>query len=540
MFFFLVVCLFLSGYACLNLGKTFKYIEIEKRYIYDDRTNSSGFYERLEEEVGSILKEYNPGASYKKTEIRYPFNNSVFPPEIASPTFKWRGEEGIETWLVMAEFDNRHKPLFILCNKTDWTPSKEIWDLIKENSNEDQTEITILSINRDSDYRILSRGTVAISTSKDEVGAPIMFRRVPPSFEYASAFPETMEWCLGDISSYDEPPVIMSNLPVCASCHTFSRDGDVFGMDMDYNDNKGAYILTDVRDSLTLKDRDFINWNDFPRDDGLQSTGLFSRVSPDGNNVISTINEIHFLAKITDPYCSQLFYPIQGDIAFYSKEDRKIHILTTGDERREIVQTDPSWSPDGEYVLFSRATMTRDLYLELKGKTIFKSEDAGIDQLNKQYPVLFSIYRVPFNNGKGGQAEPLPGASNNGMSNYSARYSPNGEWIVFTQSVSGLAVQPDSKLYIIPSAGGEAIMMNCNLGRLNSWHTWSPNSRWLAFVSKENSAYTELFLTHIDEKGNDSPPILIERFKKANFAINVPEFANIPVEGIRQITFQES
>jgi hypothetical protein len=522
------------------LGKNLKYTEIEKRYVYDERTNSSGSYDRLEEEVGSILKDYHPGASYKKTEILYPYHNSIFPPEIASPTFKWTGEGDIETWLVTADFEGRQKSLYILCDKTDWTPSKEIWELIKENSKKGQAKITILSIRRDSEYRVLSRGTITLSTSKDEVGAPIMFRRVPPNFEYASAFPESMEWCLGDISSYDEPPVIMSNLPVCASCHTFSQDGSIFGMDMDYNDNKGAYVLTDVRDTLTLKDLDFINWNDFPRDDGLQSTGLFSRVSPDGNNVISTINEIHFLAKMNDPYCSQLFYPIQGDIAFYSKEDGKIQTLTTGDERREVVQTDPSWSPDGEYILFSCTTMTRDLYLELKGKTIFKSEDAGINRLNKQYPVQFSVYRVPFNNGKGGQAEPLPGASNNGKSNYSARYSPDGKWIVFTQSVSGLAVQPDSKLYIIPSNGGEAKMMNCNLDRLNSWHTWSPNSRWLAFVSKENSAYTELFLTHIDEKGNDSPPILIERFNKANFAINVPEFANIPVGGIRQIILQES
>ncbi|MBN1627362.1 MAG: PD40 domain-containing protein, partial [Deltaproteobacteria bacterium] len=164
----------------------------------------------------------------------------------------------------------------------------------------------------------------------------------------------------------------------------------------------------------------------------------------------------------------------------------------------------------------------------------FKSEE-GYDELNKKYPVQFNIYRIPFNNGKGGKAEPIPGASNNGKSNYCARYSPDGKWIVFTQSVTGLAVQPDSRLYIIPSAGGEARLMNCNLSRLNSWHTWSPNSRWLAFVSKENSAYTELFLTHIDENGNDSPPILVERFNKDNFAINVPEFIYIPAQSIKQI-----
>ena len=180
--------------------------------------------------------------------------------------------------------------------------------------------------------------------------------------------------------------------------------------------------------------------------------------------------------------------------------------------------------------------MTRDLFVELGGKTIFTAEQGiTVDQLNKEYPVQFDVFRVPFNQGRGGQAEPLTGASQNGRSNYCARYSPNGKWIVFTQSATGLAIQPDSKLYLIPSTGGEAKLMRCNRGRVNSWHTWSPNGKWLAFVSKENSPYTELFLTHIDDNGKDSPPILLQRFNKPGYAINVPEFANIPSGGIQRI-----
>ena len=80
--------------------------------------------------------------------------------------------------------------------------------------------------------------------------------------------------------------------------------------------------------------------------------------------------------------------------------------------------------------------------------------------------------------------------------------------------------------------------MNCNRTRMNSWHTWSPNSRWLAFVSKENMPYTELYLTHIDENGNDSIPVLASRFNKPGYAINVPEFINIEADGIHSISLQ--
>ena len=74
---------------------------------------------------------------------------------------------------------------------------------------------------------------------------------------------------------------------------------------------------------------------------------------------------------------------------------------------------------------------------------------------------------------KGGKAEPMRGASGNGRSNYFPKFSPDGRWIVFCQASNYMLLQPDSQLYIIPAAGGEARRLGCNLGRMNSWHTWS-------------------------------------------------------------------
>ena len=70
---------------------------------------------------------------------------------------------------------------------------------------------------------------------------------------------------------------------------------------------------------------------------------------------------------------------------------------------------------------------------------------------------------------------------------------------------------------------------------MNSWHSFSPNGRWLVFSSKSRSPYTQMFLTHIDEEGNDSPAILIENSTAANRAVNIPEFVNIPPDGLLKI-----
>jgi tetratricopeptide (TPR) repeat protein len=70
-------------------------------------------------------------------------------------------------------------------------------------------------------------------------------------------------------------------------------------------------------------------------------------------------------------------------------------------------------------------------------------------------------------------------------------------------------------------------MLNCNTQLMNSWHSFSPNGRWLVFSSKARSPYTQMYLTHIDEDGNDSPAILIDNSTAANRAVNLPEFVNI-------------
>jgi tetratricopeptide (TPR) repeat protein len=169
-----------------------------------------------------------------------------------------------------------------------------------------------------------------------------------------------------------------------------------------------------------------------------------------------------------------------------------------------------------------------------KAKALLSPEECSEFLINRTL-FKFDLYRIPFNNGKGGPAEPLIGASNNGMSNFFAKYSPNGRWIVFCKAKSFMLLQPDSRLYIMPAGGGEPRLMRCNTGRMNSWHTWSSNNRWLVFASKQNTPYTQLFITHIDTAGNDAPPALLERFTAPDRAANIPEFVYGDPHAIKKI-----
>jgi len=185
------------------------------------------------------------------------------------------------------------------------------------------------------------------------------------------------------------------------------------------------------------------------------------------------------------------------------------------------------WSPDGQFLVFARAE-ARDPYAPGKPAAA-RANDPN------ETPLQYDLYRIPFNGGLGGRAEPIPGASLNGMSNSFPKLSPDGRWLVFVQSRNGLLMRPDSKLFLLPTQGGTPRLMRCNTSLMNSWHSFSTNGRWMVFSSKSRSPYTQMFLTHIDDNGNDSPAVLIENATAGNRAVNLPEFVNLPPGGWQKL-----
>jgi hypothetical protein len=467
--------------------------------------------------------------------ITYPYDGAVFPPEIAAPVIAWNDAiTASNHWLIVVEFSSQRSPIYARADKQHWTPDKPIWEAIKANSIHAPAKITVYGFGNKHPGNIIAKSSIHISTSKDRVDASIFYRQVQLPFKVGKKHFKKIKWRLGDISSYEKPPVVMEKLPVCASCHLFSKDGTLISMEMNYKADSGAHFITPVRENIELSDEDFISWNDFPKPELLPKTrGLFAKISPSGKYLVSTVHEISYAALTNDLAFCQLFFPTYGVLAWYSVDSRKFHLLAGADDY-DFVQTGPSWSWDEKYIVFARSTTKNDYHEDITNIRTH-IEDASIQELNEKFPIQFDLYRIPFNQGKGGTPEPLKGASLNGMSNYFPRFSPDGKWIVFTRSRTGIMLQPDSELFIIPAAGGEARRMRCNRELFNSWHSFSPNGKWMLFSSKANTPFTEIFLTHIDKNGVDSPPVCLSRFSDDHYAANVPEFVNIGPGAIKKI-----
>ena len=233
---------------------------------------------------------------------------------------------------------------------------------------------------------------------------------------------------------------------------------------------------------------------------------------------------------------SQLFFPIKGILVVYDREAGTFKPLPGADDPA-YVQSNPTWSPDGKYVVFARTKTYRKESIT-NAKSVLLDEKDVPEFIEKKEPFKFDLYRVPFNDGKGGTPEPIEGASHNGMSNYFAKFSPDGKWIVFCKARDFMLLMPDSELHIIPAEGGEARRLRANTPLMNSWHSFSSNGRWLVFSSKANTPYTQLFLTHIDDEGNSAPPVVLERFTGTDRAANIPEFVPVAADTIAKIQEQ--
>lgn len=485
--------------------------------------------------IERILAAYREDAKPGGVTIQYPLNGTLFPPEIIPPTFRWESRHPeVNLWLATTDFSDGGQRLTTLCSDTEWTPSESEWSEIKRRSLDREAKVTVLGVDRARQDAILAAASVSIGTSPDEVGAPIFYREVALPFIEAVKDPaKHIRWRFGSISSVEQPPVVLEKLPVCANCHSFSADGATLGMDVDYANDQGAYIVRPVEKEMALRKDQIITWSDFRREDRERTFGLLSQVSPDGRYVVSTVKDRSVFVPRPDLAFSQLFFPIQGILAVYDRQTRKFFSLPGADDK-ELVQSNPTWSPDGQHIVFARAKAHRLKKLR-DNRRVLLSPDECPEFIREGGTFQFDLYRIPFNGGRGGKAQPLAGASHNGLSNYFAKYSPDGKWIVFCQAKSFMLLQPDSQLHIIPAQGGESRRLRCNTNQMNSWHSWSPNGKWLVFSSKANSAYTQLFLTHVDGAGNSTPPVLLRQFTAVDRAANIPEFVHTRAEAIRNM-----
>ncbi len=213
----------------------------------------------------AVMQRHLVAAKEEPTRITidYPLNGSVFPPDMAPPTFLWRDPApAADMWRIDVDFGKGSAPIHVeskgermrigeidpRCispnNKLPeltpeqaaahtWKPDAETWAAIEKHAGGGPITISVRGYASANPTQLQSGANMQMSVAVDPVNAPIFYRDVPlmpsetekgfikPLAE--SAIP-IIAWRVRNVA---EPAshVVMTDLHTCANCHSFSANG---------------------------------------------------------------------------------------------------------------------------------------------------------------------------------------------------------------------------------------------------------------------------------------------------------------------------
>ena len=199
--------------------------------------------------------------------------------------------------------------------------------------------------------------------------------------------------------------------------------------------------------------------------------------------------------------------------------------------RKDRLETYPAWSPDGRFLYFCSAPLT------WTDRNIIPAQ---YDQI--RYDLVRIAYDV--DRDAWGPAETVLSAQDTGLSILEPRISPDGRWLLFCMCKYGCfpVYQQSSDLYLIDLEAAERTgryeyrRLEVNSDESESWHSWSSNSRWIAFSSKRgNGTFTRTYLSYVDPNGTAHRPLLLPQkdpthYDSCLWTYSVPELVTGPVQ----------
>jgi len=254
---------------------------------------------------------------------------------------------------------------------------------------------------------------------------------------------------------------------VCVGCHVVSRQGTRITVGKDIP-APAPYTVFDVATTTPYS----------PNGTPVGGTANFASFSPDGNHLLFSDG-----AKI-------------GWQELYTGSILNASVAASG--------TMPDWSPDGEHMVFARPNAS--LPIANPGVASGSIESLHFNGAGWDTPTTL----VPFS----------------GANNYYPAYAPTGDWVIYNRSPSNAdsfsnaapdadaGTKPDGQLYVVPSAGGNAVALDAaNTPGNCQWPKWAPvlhdyyagKIMWLTFSSDRayglrlaTGAQTQLWMIGFD------------------------------------------
>ncbi len=420
------------------------------------------------------------------------YTSTVIPPNIAPLNFSI-ADKGKKYYVSIYSDNSRGIKIFSKSEKI--VIPKRKWKNLLDNNRGKSVFIDIYIKNPAGKWEKFR--TITNKIAGDEIDSYVAFRLINPAY----ILWEKMGIYQRNIESYSMKPVLL-NLTTeknCMNCHTFcSNNPDKMLLHLRSNPsgtilyNNGALQMLNTGTQFTMSSCVYPAWH------------------PHGDIIAFSVNKIKqkfhsFGSK------SQTVIDRASDLVLY---DIKNNMITTSPKvSTKRLENLPNWSPDGKYLYF------------ISGPEY----DENIPDTLIKYDLMRISYDI--NTNQWGEVDTVLLSEETGKSITFPEVSPDGKYLLFCMTDYGYfsIYSPASDLYLMDLKSFEYKKLDINSDHVESFHSWSSNSRWFLFSSKRiDGLNSRIYFSYIDEEGIVYKPVLLPQKDPAFYSTFIYNF-NRPV-----------
>lgn len=429
------------------------------------------------------------------------YADCTIPPNIAPLNFRLENEHE-DAYVVLTCKGEKWQ---VKAGKRQFSFSASKWKKLLEASAGENIEIKIIG---KTNGKWIGYKSFSIHVAPEPVDSYIAYRLIEPGYEL---------WCkMGiyqrNLENYKQSAVIENEMTNrgCINCHSFCMQ----------NPEKMLLHLRSSYAGTLLIDGDKVEKLNTKTDKTISAL-VYPSWHPSGRYVAFSVNDTKQAFHLNDRNRVEVF-DSKSDVVVYDTEKHEVFTCPRlSDENR--FETFPTFSPDG--------------------KTLYFCSAVAVQMPAKYEDVKYSLCSIAFNpesRSFGTETDTLYNAGNEGKSVSFPRVSPDGKYLLYTLSGYGnfSIWHKDADLYRINLSNGEhAPLSAANSPDVDSYHSWSSNSRWIIFSSRRiDGLYTRPYIAYINADGQAEKPFLLPQ-KDVDFYLrfmksyNIPEFITGKISG---------
>jgi len=333
---------------------------------------------------------------------------------------------------------------------------------------------------KDADNRWRQFQRITNTIAKESIDETVVYRFMKPIYKWW----KDMGIYQRNLTDYDVSPVLQGRSfgQGCLNCHSFVGNAP---------DTMTIGLRSATYGSHTL----------FARNDSIHKIGAkwgYTAWHPNGRLAVYSINKVRQFFHTGGVEVRDVVDLDSALLCYHVETKKAVCPPELSDKNR--LETYPTWSPDGRYLYYC------------SGPILWQNRD--IIPPENYDKLKYDLRRIAYDaeTDRWGRAETVLAADETGLSILLPRISPDGRFLLFCMCRYGCfpVYQPSSDLYLMDLATGDYRKLAVNSTYSESWHSWSSNSRWIAFSSKrQGGSLTRTYLSYVDESGQVHKPFIL-------------------------------